>query len=51
MEEVIPEEITLAAPIQALSPDWINVIIFGLAAILLVIFTRGRLGYRPDAGL
>jgi hypothetical protein len=51
MEELIPQEVTMAAPIQALSPDWINVIIFGLVAILLVIFTRGRLGYRPEAGL
>jgi membrane protease YdiL (CAAX protease family) len=51
MEEIIPQEIAVAAPIQALSTDWINVIIFGLVASLLVIFTRGRLGYRSDAGL
>jgi membrane protease YdiL (CAAX protease family) len=49
LEEIIPQELILPAPIQALSPDWINVIIFGLAAILLVILTRGSLGYRPDA--
>jgi membrane protease YdiL (CAAX protease family) len=50
LQEVIPQNIILPAPIQALWPDWINVIIFGLAAILLVIFTRGRLGYRPETG-
>jgi len=25
-----------------------NVIIFGLAAVLLLVFTRGRLGYQPE---
>jgi membrane protease YdiL (CAAX protease family) len=48
LEEIIPQEAFLPAPIQALSLEWINVIIFGLVAILLVILTRGRLGYRPD---
>jgi membrane protease YdiL (CAAX protease family) len=46
LEEVIPKDGILPAPIQSLSLDWINVIIFGLVAILLVILTRGRLGYR-----
>jgi membrane protease YdiL (CAAX protease family) len=46
--EVIPQDVILPAPIQALMPGWINVIIFGMAALLLVILTRGRLGYRPD---
>jgi len=50
LEEVIPRDVILPAPIQALLPGWINVIIFGLAAILLVILTRGRLGYRVHAG-
>jgi membrane protease YdiL (CAAX protease family) len=27
---------------------WINVIAFGLAAVLVVVLTRGRLGYQPD---
>jgi uncharacterized protein len=50
LEEVIPQKAIFPAPIQALSVEWINVIIFGLVAILLVIFTRGKLGYRPDIG-
>jgi membrane protease YdiL (CAAX protease family) len=28
---------------------WLNVIAFGLAAALVVVLTRGRLGYRPSA--
>ena len=28
--------------------DWINTIAFGLAAVLVLVLTRGRLGYRPD---
>lgn len=27
---------------------WSNVIAFGMVAVMLVVFTRGRLGYRPD---
>jgi membrane protease YdiL (CAAX protease family) len=49
LEEIIPQELNLPAPIQALSLDWINVIIFGLVAILLAILTRGRLGYQTEA--
>lgn len=48
--EVIPQEAVFRAPFQALSVEWINVIIFGLVAVLLVILTRGRLGYRSDDG-
>jgi hypothetical protein len=51
LEEIIPQEFTLPSPTQALSVDWINVLIFGIVAILLVILTRGRLGYQPQAGL
>jgi membrane protease YdiL (CAAX protease family) len=29
---------------------WINVIAYGLAALLLIVATRGRLGYRPADG-
>jgi len=49
LEEVVPLGSNLPAPFQALSLEWINVIIFGMVAILLVIFTRGKLGYQPDA--
>jgi hypothetical protein len=34
--------------LKLLNSGWINVIAFALAAILLVILTRGTLGYRPD---
>jgi membrane protease YdiL (CAAX protease family) len=30
------------------STGWINVIAYGLTALLLIVATRGRLGYRPD---
>jgi uncharacterized protein len=48
LEELIPAQLVLPAPFDALSPGWINVIAYGVVAILLVIFTRGRLGYRPE---
>jgi len=37
-----------AQPIVNGSWQGMNVIIFGLAAVLLLVFTRGRLGYRPE---
>ena len=33
---------------KLLADGWINVIVFGLVAFTLVIFTRGTLGYRRD---
>jgi hypothetical protein len=32
------------------STNWINVIAYGLVALLLVVATRGRLGQRPLDG-
>lgn len=50
LNEIVPQEVMLAAPIQALVADgWINTIIFALAALALVVLTRGRLGYKADA--
>jgi uncharacterized protein len=37
-----------AAPIVNGSWQGVNVISFGLCALLLIVFTRGRLGYQPD---
>ncbi len=37
-----------AAPIANGNWNEVNVIIFGVCALLLLIFTRGRLDYRPD---
>lgn len=48
--QLVPQNVVPPAPIQALLPGWFNVILFGLAAVLLVVFTRGRLGYQPEAG-
>lgn len=45
---LIPEGVELTGWQSALDAGWLNVIAFSLAAVLLVIFTRGRLGYRPE---
>ncbi len=45
---LIPKDVELNGWQRVLDAGWLNVIAFGLAAILLVIFTRGRLGYRPE---
>lgn len=50
LEEIIPQEASLPAQFESLSTEWINVIIFGLVALLLLIFTRGKLGYQPELG-
>jgi len=31
-------------------PDWINVIAFGLVAVVLIAATRGKLAYREELG-
>ena len=45
---VIPMDEPLSGWLQILVPDWLNVIAFGLAAILLVLLTRGRLSYKGE---
>ena len=47
LNEIVPLDVVLPAPLQAISTGWFNVIIFTLAAVVLVVLTRGRLGYRP----
>ena len=45
----LPQNPHLSSLAAALYYDhWSNVIAFGMVAVLLVVFTRGRLGYRPD---
>jgi membrane protease YdiL (CAAX protease family) len=39
---------TLSGGLQAIGPDWLNVITFGVAAIPLLILTRGRLSYHGE---
>jgi membrane protease YdiL (CAAX protease family) len=45
---LIPTGVTLSGFLSALEAGWLNVLAFGSAAVLLVILTRGRLGYRPE---
>ena len=48
LNEITPLDSALPAPFHIISPDWYNAIVFVVAAIVLVIATRGRLGYRVD---
>lgn len=48
---LIPEGVELTGWQIALNDGWLNVIAFGLVVVLLVIFTRGRLGYRSENNL
>jgi membrane protease YdiL (CAAX protease family) len=48
LSRIIPQDIPLPAWVQPLVPDWINAIAFVAAAGLLILVTRGRLGYRKD---
>lgn len=50
LNAIFPQTVVFPAPLQALTSSWFNVIIFGLAAIVLIALTRGRLGYHPNAG-
>jgi CAAX protease family protein len=48
---LIPAQLVVsgwAAPIVNGSWQGMNVIIFGVCALLLILFTRGRLGYQPE---
>lgn len=46
MAELIPTDAPLSPVVQSLiSNGWLNVIAFGTVAVLLIILTRGRLGY------
>jgi membrane protease YdiL (CAAX protease family) len=45
---LIPKSVELTGWQSALNAGWLNVIAFSLAAVLLIIFTRGKLGYRPE---
>jgi len=48
MDAIIPKDVVLAESLRMLIPGWLNVILFGLSAVILVIATRGKLGYRAD---
>ena len=46
--QVIPMVAPLSGWLKVLVPDWLNVIAFGTAALLLLILTRGRLSYKGE---
>lgn len=45
---LIPRDVELTGLAKALASGWINVIAFGITALLLVVLTSGTLGYRTD---
>ena len=45
---LIPEDVQLTGWMKTLESGWLNVIIFTTAALVLVIFTRGTLGYQRN---
>ena len=48
VSELIPQDVVLSGWLKVLDSGWINLIAFGMVAALLLIMTRGRLGYQPD---
>ena len=46
--ELIPQEVELTGWLKVLESGWINVIAFAFIALVLIILTRGTLGYRPE---
>ena len=48
LSELIPQDVVLSDWLRVLDSGWINLIAFGIVAALLLILSRGRLGYQPD---
>ena len=48
VSELIPQDVVLYGWLKVLNSGWINLIAFGIVAVILVIVSRGRLGYQPD---
>lgn len=46
--ELIPKDVELTGFMKALDSGWVNLIAFSIVAILLLVLTRGTLGYRPE---
>jgi membrane protease YdiL (CAAX protease family) len=44
--ELVPKNTALAASTEAFLTGWMNVFLFGVVALLLVVFTHGKLGYQ-----
>lgn len=48
LSELIPQDVVLSGWLKVLDSGWINLIAFGVVAVILVTVSRGRLGYQPD---
>lgn len=48
VSSLIPKEVELNGWMKMLESGWLNVIAFSLFALLLVLLTRGTLGYEPE---
>ena len=48
VSSLIPKDVELTGWVKALESGWLNVIVFSFIALLLVLFTRGTLGYKRD---
>lgn len=49
VSSLIPKEVELNGWMKMLESGWLNVIAFSLFALLLVLLTRGTLGYEPES--
>jgi membrane protease YdiL (CAAX protease family) len=46
--EIVPKDVEFTGFMKVLESGWVNLVAFGVVAILLLILTRGTLGYRPE---
>ena len=46
--ELVPKDVEFTGFMKVLESGWVNLIAFGIVAILLLVLTRGTLGYRPE---
>lgn len=46
--ELIPKDVELTGLLKVLDSGWINFIVFSIVALILLVLTRGTLGYRPE---
>jgi membrane protease YdiL (CAAX protease family) len=48
LSEIIPKDVVFTGWLKVLDSGWVNLIAFGVVAVILVIVSRGRLGYQPE---
>ncbi len=46
--ELIPKDVELTGLLKVLDSGWINFVAFSIVALILLVLTRGTLGYRPE---